>query len=278
MEISKYRQMYAWLTRPAYNKGGLATPKRGLVDEPGSYSQEKILGTNQYGFPRESDDLTKAQKRLVRKYKKLSGKTEISRQFINKVARGDYTEKSLYDPQNPWMVDEKAKKLSDAIQKANAKDKYINKTNLTRKVFDSEKFYFKGADKIYETLDTQQDKVDKVFKKIMESDDAVPKYINQYVGELTGITDAKQIKKYLMNNKAYAQNAKLIDYLGRTNLVKTDLSDMSFRSQLDYAEDSLKGRTKFTGLPKGSSKLFRDANLDVMQFAKRNWIKTKDKE
>ena len=101
MEISKYRQMYAWLTRPGYNQGGLATPKRGLVDEPGSYSQEKIVGTNQYGFPREFDDLTKAQKRLVRKYKKLSGKTELSRHFINKVARGDYNEKSLYDPQNP---------------------------------------------------------------------------------------------------------------------------------------------------------------------------------
>ena len=285
MKVSHYNQMMGWLTGPRYNfynggrvgfdEGGLATPKRGLVDEPGSYSQEKIVGTNQYGFPREFDDLTKAQKRLVRKYKKLSGKTELSRHFINKVARGDYTEKSLYDPQNPWMVDEKAKKLADAIQKANAKDKYINKTNLTRKVFDSEKFYFKGADKIYETLDTQQDKVDKVFKRIMESDDAVPKYINQYVGELTGITDAKQIKKYLKNNKAYAQNAELIDYLGRTNLVKTDLSDMSFRSQLDYAEDSLKGRTKFTGLPKGSSKLFRDANLDVMQFAKRNWDQNK---
>ena len=27
------------VTKPAYNKGGLATPKRGLVDEPGSYSQ-----------------------------------------------------------------------------------------------------------------------------------------------------------------------------------------------------------------------------------------------
>ena len=38
MEISKYSQMYAWLTRPGYNQGGLATPKRGLVDEPGSYS------------------------------------------------------------------------------------------------------------------------------------------------------------------------------------------------------------------------------------------------
>ena len=116
MKVSHYNQMMGWLTGPRYNfynggrvgfdEGNLATPKRGLVDEPGSYSQEKIVGTNQYGFPREFDDLTKAQKRLVRKYKKLSGKTELSRHFINKVARGDYTEKSLYDPQNPWKLDE----------------------------------------------------------------------------------------------------------------------------------------------------------------------------
>ena len=78
MKVSHYNQMMGWLTGPRYNfynggrvgfdEGGLATPKRGLVDEPGSYSQEKIVGTNQYGFPREFDDLTKAQKRLVRKY------------------------------------------------------------------------------------------------------------------------------------------------------------------------------------------------------------------
>ena len=49
----------------------------------------------------------------------------------------------------------------------------------------------------------------------MNEDVPIPKYINKYVGELTGITDEKQIRKYLMNNKTYKKNEKLIRYLGR---------------------------------------------------------------
>jgi len=258
-------------------KGGQVIGKPGGLVEPGIThygTDEKIIGTNQFGEPITLDDLTKKQKRLLRNYKKLSGK-EPTRQLFLKIHRGDYTEKSLYDPQNPWMADEKSKKLAAAIEKANDGDKYIKPADLRRKTLGKSRVYFKGADKLFETLDTQQDKVDKVFKRIMESDDAVPKYINHYISDLTGIGRGKTITGYLRNNKAYAQNEKLIDYLGRTNLVKTDLSDMSFRQQLDFAEDSLKGRTKFTGLPKGGSWLFRDANLDIMQFAKRNWDQNK---
>ena len=235
------------------------------------------MGTNQFGRPIELSDLNKKQKRIVRKYKELSGK-EVSRQLLGKIYRNEYSEKSLYDPQNPWMVDQKAQALADAVKKANDGDKFINKETLTREVFDTKRFYFKGADKIYATLDTQQEKVDKVFLRIMNEDVPIPKYINKYVGELTGITDEKQIRKYLMNNKTYKKNEKLIRYLGSISpVVERDLADMSFRQQLDFAEDSLKGRTNFTGLPKGGNYLFRDANLDVMQFAKRNWDQNKGK-
>ena len=144
------------------------------------------MGTNQFGRPIELSDLNKKQKRIVRKYKELSGK-EVSRQLLGKIYRNEYSEKSLYDPQNPWMVDQKAQALADAVKKANDGDKFISKETLTREVFDTKRFYFKGADKIYATLDTQQEKVDKVFLRIMNEDVPIPKYINKYV-ELTGIT------------------------------------------------------------------------------------------
>ena len=267
--------------------GSVETPKRGLVDGPGSYSQvirkpksdEPLIGRNQFGDPIKLSDLNKKQKRILRKYEKLSGK-KVDRLMLGKIYRNVYSEKSLYDPQNPWMVDQKAQALADAIQKANDGDKFIKRTDIIREVTGSEKgkVYFKGADKLFETLDTQQDKVDKVFLRLMNEDVPIPKYINKYVGELTGITDEKQIRKYLMNNKTYKKNEKLIKYLGQISpVVERDLADMSFRQQLDFAEDSLKGRTKFTGLPKGGSYLFRDANLDVMQFAKRNWDQNEGK-
>jgi hypothetical protein len=267
-------------TEGSFAEGGdVDTPKRGLVDEPGSYSQEKILGTNQFGEPIELSDLNKKQKRILRKYEELSGK-KVDRVMLGKIYRNQYSEKSLYDPQNPWMVDQKAQALADAIKQANDGDKFIKRTDIIREVTGSEKgrVYFKGADKLFKTLDTQQDKVDKVFLRLMNEDVPIPKYINKYVGELTGITDEKQIKKYLINNKTYKKNEKLIKYLGSISpVVERDLADMSFRQQLDFAEDSLKGRTKFTGLPKGGSYLFRDANLDVMQFAKRNFDQNKGK-
>jgi len=234
---------------------------------------DKVVGTNQFGEPIELSDLNKKQKRILRKYEKLSGK-KVDRIMLGKIYRNQYSEKSLYDPQNPWMVDQKAQALADAIQEANDGDKFIKRTDIIKEVTGSEKgrVYFKGADKLFETLDTRQNKVDKVFLRLMNEDVPIPKYINKYVGELTGITDEKQIIKYLRNNKTYKKNEKLIRYLGSISpVVERDLADMSFRQQLDFAEDSLKGRTKFTGLPKGGNYLFRDANLDVMQFAKRNW-------
>jgi len=286
--LNLFRNVDLTATEGSFAEGGsVETPKRGLVDEPGSYSQvirkpksdEPLVGTNQFGRPIELSDLNKKQKRILRKYEKLSGK-KASRLMLGKIYRNVYSEKSLYDPQNPWMVDQKAQALADAIQKANDGDKFIKRTDIIREVTGSEKgkVYFKGADKLFETLDTQQDKVDKVFLRLMNEDVPIPKYINKYVGELTGITDEKQIRKYLMNNKTYKKNEKLIKYLGQISpVVERDLADMSFRQQLDFAEDSLKGRTKFTGLPKGGSYLFRDANLDVMQFAKRNWDQNEGK-
>ena len=80
MEISKYRQMYAWLTRPGYNQGGLATPKRGLVDEPGSYSGNPYANSpkfkkflKEYGNYNRIADVVKAYERMLSTEGKVVG-------------------------------------------------------------------------------------------------------------------------------------------------------------------------------------------------------------
>ena len=47
MKLADYQQMMAHLTRPKFNSGGsvgsFVKPKRGLVDEPGSYAGEAVI-------------------------------------------------------------------------------------------------------------------------------------------------------------------------------------------------------------------------------------------
>ena len=60
--------------------------------------------------------------------------------MLGKIYRNQYSEKSLYDPQNPWMVDQKAQALADAIQEANNGDKFIQKTDIFPDVMQNQWF------------------------------------------------------------------------------------------------------------------------------------------
>ena len=64
MKIAHYEQMMDYLTGPRerFRSGGIAKPKRGLVDEPGSYSKpskemEKIAQKNIAAWKKANPDL-----------------------------------------------------------------------------------------------------------------------------------------------------------------------------------------------------------------------------
>ena len=74
MKIAHYEQMMDYLTGPRerFRSGGIAKPKRGLVDEPGSYSvtakEQKNINAWKKANPNlKYEDLTPQQKFQVRR-------------------------------------------------------------------------------------------------------------------------------------------------------------------------------------------------------------------
>ena len=291
MKVHQYREMMRWLTRPKidpsirqlaardFYQGGRVGMKPGGLVEPGvTHYGKKIVGTNQYGVPKE---LTKKQKALIKKYEKVTGK-DAPEHIIKKTKAGLYKEKMLYDPQLPWNVKKQAIELQTLVNNANAGDKFFEKKDIY-------KLYGRKPDnptatKILNTLESRDDKVKKVFNKIFNSDEAIPlvkgadaSNLKLYVMQQTGIKDPKGVANILKEIPDYKNNIKLFSYLSSANLSRTDLKDMNLKQQLNYADDMLKGRMKLTGMPIKGTKLLKDPNLVPMLFAKRNWEQNKGK-
>ena len=90
--------------------------------------------------------------------------------------------------------------------------------------------------------------------------------------------DQAFVSRILNKNPDYIKNKKLFEYLGRSQLLLTDLKDLPLKDQLAYAEEALKGRPVYTGITrKGQNKLMRDPAHKVMEFALRNFIANKGK-
>jgi hypothetical protein len=145
---------------------------------------------------------------------------------------------------------------------------------------------------ILSTLESQDEKINKVFDSLLTSDqpvnfsfyEALPKdrrgetVANPWRSEIAGRTGIEQakIKRVLNKNKDYLTNKIFFDYISKSKLGISELKDLPLNFQIEYAKEAVKGRPRFTGLD-GQTNLTRDPNYKIMEFARRSWDNTKGK-
>jgi len=145
---------------------------------------------------------------------------------------------------------------------------------------------------ILSLLETPEDKVNRVFAESLSTDTPVDISVvdkakvksasrasvwRANIADKTNL-DQAFVSRILNKNPDYIKNKKLFEYLGRSQLLLTDLKDLPLKDQLAYAEEALKGRPVYTGITrKGQNKLMRDPAHKVMEFALRNFIANKGK-
>jgi hypothetical protein len=145
---------------------------------------------------------------------------------------------------------------------------------------------------ILSTLESQDEKINKVFDSLLTSDqpvnfsfyEALPKdrrgetVANPWRSEIAGRTGIEQakIKRVLNKNKDYLTNKNFFDYISKSKLGISELKDLPLNFQIEYAKEAVKGRPRFTGLD-GQTNLTRDPNYKIMEFARRSWDNTKGK-
>jgi hypothetical protein len=145
---------------------------------------------------------------------------------------------------------------------------------------------------ILSTLESQDEKINKVFDSLLTSDqpvnfsfyEALPKdrrgetVANPWRSEIAGRTGIEQakIKRVLNKNKDYLTNKNFFDYISKSKLGTAELKDLPLNFQIEYAKEAVKGRPRFTGLD-GQTNLTRDPNYKIMEFARRSWDNTKGK-
>jgi hypothetical protein len=116
---------------------------------------------------------------------------------------------------------------------------------------------------ILSTLESQDEKINKVFDSLLTSDqpvnfsfyEALPKdrrgetVANPWRSEIAGRTGIEQakIKRVLNKNKDYLTNKNFFDYISKSKLGISELKDLPLNFQIEYAKEAVKGRPRFTG-------------------------------
>lgn len=123
------------VTKPAYNKGGLATPKRGLVDGPGSYSQSTLSNSARIRKYLESVD-GKIDMKDLKKWSKNQdppitwGKSSHLYKILQEPELKDkiiYDKSQIFNPKDPESVEIAMKKITEVMDNP---DKFPLKKDL----------------------------------------------------------------------------------------------------------------------------------------------------
>ena len=199
--------------------------------------------------------------------------------------------------------------LKELIPKLNAEEKFYTKeevSSMVEKKFNIkpryQTIYYKGQPSkfkvnqftkrsypIITTLDSSDEKIDKVIKNMLIEDKPLNNFFLKSLQERTGLQSSKITQK-LKNNQTYQvlKDQGLDSLLQRFNKT-TDhgfLKKLSLSDQLTTALELEKGTPRFTGVEdiKGQSKkggvygrkgFTYSPKFRVMEFAKRNWNRNK---
>ncbi len=199
--------------------------------------------------------------------------------------------------------------LKELIPKLNAEEKFYTKEEVSSMV--EKKFnikprystvYYKGKPykfkvnrfnkksyPIITTLDSSDEKIDKVLKNMLIEDKPLNDFFYKSLQKRTNLQSSKVMEK-LKNNQTYQvlKDQGLDSLLQRFNKITQHgfLKELSFSDQLTTALELEKGTPRFTGVEdiKGQSKkggvygkkgFTYSPKFRVMDFAKRNWNRNK---
>jgi len=235
-----------YLRRINARYGGRAKPKRGLVDEPGSYGgkvfepkldifEDIVLKFNQGTEYKSITD-------VLAEYTKRT-KDPFTKKMVSKgLTRGSKAEKLIKPVLS--LLETPEDKVNRVFTEALSTD-----TATDISVVDKAKVKVAARASVWRANIADKTNLDQAF-----------------------------VNRILNKNPDYIKNKKLFDYLGQTQLLLTDLKDLPLKDQLAYAEQALKGRPVYTGITKkGQNKLMRDPAHKIMEFSLRNFIANEGK-
>ena len=192
--------------RPGYKVGGvITTPKRGLVDEPGSYAGNPLFG------------------------KEITGKMQEGKIFGKNKERLDKLKKIIQESNGSYKKNITA---HEALVKAGWKDGYQS-IGTTQKIRPE-------VAKAMEKLLTTQEKIDNYINNVMLAEDAVVKDFKspqQHIAKKFGVSKSF-MDKWAVKSKVYQENKKLFTGLRNElsfNKYKT-LPDGTPRSIPEFSE------------------------------------------
>tara|TARA_R100000655_G_scaffold29061_2_gene58860 strand:- start:264 stop:2534 length:2271 start_codon:yes stop_codon:yes gene_type:complete len=185
--------------------GDVDTPKRGLVDEPGSYAGNPLFG------------------------KEITGKMQEGKIFGKNKERLDKLKKIIQESNGSYKKNITA---HEALVKAGWKDGYQS-IGTTQKIRSE-------VAKAMEKLSTTQEKIDNYINNVMLAEDAVVKDFKspqQHIAKKFGVSKSF-MDKWAVKSKVYQENKKLFTGLRNElsfNKYKT-LPDGTPRSIAEYSE------------------------------------------
>ena len=281
-----------------YFMGGLATPKRGLVDGPGSYGgKPRIEKEELIKILNKSKDLTDLEiaTKLNKDYSTLRGKTfDADNVFAIRKYFGVTTNVGKVKPEVAERVKNINEFLAKEIKKANDGDKFVSQQDILKKVYKKFDLKTQAAQKetpkgqgrlrldskaypILETLETMPEKIDNVLKKMLVEEEPLNNFWHKTLSKRTGIGN-DGIRNTLARKEVPTYNVlknEGLDFLVK-NANKPSfnfLKELSLSEQLEKSIPMKEGRPV---LVTGNTK-FKGSKDNVFSFAFRNWDQNRGK-
>ena len=204
--------------------------------------------------------------------------------------------KSTESPAFTKEFEKRNKVLTRLVNKANQGDKFISNQQISfmaekelgikpkydsggRKPFFKSKISTAGKKgfPILNQLDTRVDKIDKVIKDLLVSEEPLTKQLSKVIVDKTGISQANfiKIRDQVPSYKAIKLEAeKLPSFLNKAS--NKYLLELPLAEQLQEVNTLIKGNPAYTyGKGKDVLKTVSTAKEDAMKYALRNWNQNK---
>ena len=277
--------------------GGVATPKRGLVDGPGSYAGESFLFSDfaeQLGIKPQtlSSYISKNPEAIkkINKYFKIEKGTTTGNPVTYIAKKNVNLAEAINDIKTeigriPAAENPKINKFaSKLVSDANAGERFVAQEEIANKIKNKFKIKTAQVEQIpaLADLETRVEKADKVLRNMLIDDKPLKGYFNDVAAERVGMNklsfrrllDSGTVKTY---NVIKDQGADVIRYsLPKARGTYDFVKDLSLSEQLSKALDISSGRPVLSDIDTKGGRA-NAPRFKVMQFAFRNWVQNEGK-
>ena len=290
MDILKYIddtiQTYSPEEIKNFNKGGsVTTPKRGLVDGPGSYAGEELSIIEEYK-KLVNEDLLKGDLSKTPSFSNF-----LNKKYPNESRNIQYLAKKTGFDSRVFFQNKKLELAQKLVTENNLALKYDpdGKKGILRKlggegVRTGQSGYTEQLYNILDTMDTADDKVVKALDVIIEQDlplksikDAAQYkqsrgILNQMIYEISGV-GADKLKDRLKNSKYYTKDFQdTIDYINRIGKSHQDFEGIKFSEAFEFGKTRLAGAAQLEG--RNLLSFYKDPNTNITNYAFKHWDRT----